>query len=107
MRTLIIVFIIFVVLFMGYGMSCSYGNLDAIKDNAENVWENNGFRVIGYQGYQWGHLGCGTYYGGATVWYTLKKISDDKVTYEGAIRRWGKEYHIYNLSAIDAIKPNN
>jgi len=81
--------------------------LDYVKARAEHVWNENGFEVVGYQGYEWKYLGFGSTYGGACVWYTIKKTSDDKITYEGCLYRWGDEIHIYNLQAIDAIKPKN
>jgi len=86
------------------GAGCSSGNLTETKNNAVSAFKNNGFDVVGYHGYQWGFLGFNDY-GGAVVWYTVKKPDSD-ITYEAALQRWGDEYHLYALSAIDAIKPN-
>ena len=69
-----------------------------IKLNAERVFKENGFAVVGYQGY---NLGLFSTPGGC-VWYTLKKAD---ITYAACLSRWGDEYHIYSLKAIDAIKP--
>lgn len=69
-----------------------------IKLNAERVFKENGFSVVGYQGY---NLALFSTPGGC-VWYTLKKAN---ITYEACLSRWGDEYHIYSLKAIDAIKP--
>jgi len=49
----------------------------------------------------------GTPYGRAYVWYTLKHIPDNGLPYAAALQRWGDEYHIYNLSAKDAIGTGN
>lgn len=100
-----IIILIFVsILFYG----CSSGNLDYVKARAEMTWNANGFETVGYQGYQWGKWGIfGSTYGGAAVWYRLKNIPDNGIIYEGALQRWGNEIHIYNLEAIDAIKPEN
>lgn len=77
-------------------LACYAKNVDVIKQNAKQVLEANGFEIIGYQGYQWG---CAGTYGGC-VWYTLKR---GNITYEACISKWGDEYHIYNLKALDAI----
>jgi hypothetical protein len=69
-----------------------------IKHNAERVFNANGFDVVGYQGYQLGIFATP----GGCVWYTLKK---GDITYEACLSRWGDEYHIYSLKALDAIKP--
>lgn len=83
--------------------SCGYGNLDYVKDRAEDRWNSQGFGVVGYDGYQWGFW-VGSY-GGAAVWYRLKKTTDNGIIYSGALERWGDEIHVYNVEAIDAIKP--
>jgi hypothetical protein len=72
-------------------------NVKDVKKHAEKTFNANGFEVIGYQGYELHPI-----FGGL-VWYTLKK---GEITYQAAIIKWNKEYHIYNLEAIDAIKPN-
>jgi len=69
-----------------------------IKLNAERIFKDNGFQVVGYQGYSYGLISTP----GGCVWYTLKK---GEITYKACLSRWGDEYHIYNLKAIDAIKP--
>lgn len=84
---------------------CSSANLDDVKAHAAETWEAAGFQIIGYEGYNVGGWLGGSSYGGAYAWYTLRRIPDNGITYEGAIQRWGTEYHIYKLTAIDAIKP--
>lgn len=85
-------------------ISCSSGNVDYIKKQANEIWIQQGFAVVAYEGYQWG--GCiGPYYGGAKVWYRLKKIPDNGLTYSGSLYRWGNEIHVYGPHAIDAIRP--
>ena len=81
---------------------CSMGNLDDVKENAEKTFAESGFEIVGYSGYQLG-LNPWPGYGGAKVWYTIQK--NNGVTYEASLIKWGDEYHLYNLSAIDAIKP--
>lgn len=86
--------------------ACGYGNLDYVKEHAEETLKANGFEVVGYQGYELGGVIPFTSYGGAYVWYTIQK-PDNLITYEVALRRWGDEVHIYALKAKDAIAPNN
>jgi hypothetical protein len=78
-------------------------NIDYVKDGAITRWAEVGYEVIGYEGYHWGLIGFGNY-GGACVWYRLKNIPENNVTYTGYLIRWGNEIHIYGPDAIDAIK---
>lgn len=85
-------------------VGCSSGNLDDTKAHAEETWKQLGFTVVGYEGYQWGFWGFNSY-GGAHVWYTLTRDNTGgKVTYTGALQKWGAEYHNTYLRAIDAVK---
>jgi len=81
---------------------CGQANLEYVKARAEQIFKENGFEVIGYQGFQWTLEIPFTSYGGACVWYTLKKPSNG-ITYDACLRRWGNEIHLYNLKAYDAI----
>ncbi len=78
---------------------CSARYVDDIKAAAPATIEQAGFEIIGYEGYQWGMAGQW----GGCVWYTMKKKPDTGITYHGCVSKWGDEYHIYSLSAIDAI----
>jgi hypothetical protein len=78
---------------------CSASRVDDIKQHAEEVWNKNGFKVIGYEGYEFGFFGT---FGGK-VWYIVEK---DSTLFHGALTKWGDEYHTYDLSAINAIKAN-
>lgn len=86
--------------------SCGYANLDEVKRISPAVWEKQGFEAINYEGFQWGFWAGGSY-GGAHVWYRLKKIPDNGITYSGFIQIWGGEPQIYGPIAIDAIRPNH
>ena len=99
MKKLILLILLFFI------AGCGSGNLENVKQNAPEVWKSNGFKILGYQGFQWYEYLPGTSYGGALVWYTLHKIPDNGLIYEGALLRWGEEYHIYALKAKDAIQP--
>lgn len=82
-------------------IGCSAQNVDAIKLESQKTIEQSGFEIIGYEGYEW--TGFGRW--GGCVWYTMRKNPDNGITYHGCISKWDNEYHIYNLSAIDAIGP--
>lgn len=86
---------------------CSPGNLEYNKQHAAETWKNAGFEIQGYEGYQWSTGGFGTSYGGADVWYIVRKTQDNGVTYHGYLYRWGDEIQIYNLHAIDAVGPKH
>jgi len=102
-KSIYVVMMLIIIIFMILG--CSSGNLVDVKVKAPEVWKQNGFEVVAYEGFTWGFGGLGTKYGGAHVWHRLKKIPDNGITYSGFIIRWGDEYHVYGPLAIDAIKP--
>lgn len=80
-------------------------NLDYVKQNAADKWSRQGFKVIDYEGYQWGWGLPGVAKGGAHVWYRLKRDPDNGIIYSGHLQRWGNEIHVFGPVAIDAIKP--
>lgn len=98
-RILLLIFVLFIV-------GCGYGNVDDVKNNAEKTFKRFGFEIVGYSGYEIGLEIPFTRYGGAHVWYRIKNIPDNGIIYGCAIQRWGDEYHLYGLKAIDAIKPS-
>lgn len=78
-----------------------FRNVKNVKAAANSVWANAGYEVVGYEGYQWGPVR------GGDVWYIVRRRDAPGITYHGFLTRWGSEYHIYNLQAIDAIRPGN
>lgn len=76
-----------------------FRNVEETKEAAPKVWADSGYEIIGYEGYQWGPIR------GGNVWYIVRRKGNDSVTYHGYITPWFGEYHIYNLRAIDVIKP--
>ena len=85
---------------------CSSGNLDWVKNKAEAKWAKQGFEVIDYEGFEWGVGGFGTSYGGARVWYRLKRIPDTGILYSGYLKRWGNEIHVYGPEPTDGTNIN-
>lgn len=74
-------------------------NIDAAKQCAPEALRGVGYEIIGYEGYNLSLI-----YGGL-VWYTLRRIPDNGIIYEAAVSPWAGECHVYNLEAVDAIKP--
>ena len=79
---------------------CNYRNVDKIKAAAPATWAAAGFEVIGYAGYQIGDL-LGS--PGGKVWYIVQRKGDTKTRYHGYVSKWGSEYHVYSLRALDAL----
>ena len=76
-----------------------FRNVGTTKHAAKTTWINSGLEIVGYEGYQWNLIS------GGDVWYILQRTNDTSVTYNGRLSKWGNEFHIYNLKAIDAIRP--
>lgn len=80
----------------------SYRNVLDIKEHAPATFAQLGFKIVGYEGYQIGDFETP----GGVVWYTATKLSNDKVIFSAAVSKWGSEYHVYHLRALDAIAPS-
>ena len=78
---------------------CNSNNLEYVKKHGPDKWRSIGFEIAGYDGYQ-RRLGYGTY-GGAQVWWYLKRVPDTGLLYNGYIERWGDELHVYNLKPLE------
>lgn len=76
-------------------------NVDEAKRCAPIAAKEMGFEITGYTGYN-----MNLTYGGL-VWYNLRKIPDNGIMYEAAFSPWAGECHVYDLRAIDAIKPGH
>lgn len=102
MKTLAITWgvIVLLIALLVFGLfKAGYRNVGMVKQHAETTFEQVGYEVVGYQGYEWSPLG------GGMVWYVLHKKPDNGVVYQAAVEKWGDEFHIYYLKAIDALKP--
>lgn len=93
----VIILIVLIVALAGIPIRNTWGLrfLDDIKENAPTFLESNGFKVIGYQGYQ-----TNTFYGTAKVWWTVEK---DTYLYECAVKKINGEYHLYNLEVKSPV----
>ncbi len=103
MKTLVIIILVSVV--AGFGLNlggCSYRNVAIIRAHAPAVWEAQGLEIIGDEGFTIGNIFESP---GGRVWYALRRKGNDQIRYSGFITKWGDEFHVYNLTAIDAIRP--
>jgi hypothetical protein len=90
-----------IILFIISLFSYSNKNVEDIKKHSNDVWNKNGFEVIGYEGYQW-TFGLNR---GGCVYYLLTRKN---ITYEGCISKYyNGEYFIYNIKALDALSTGN
>ena len=78
-----------------------FRNVESTKAAAPDVWTDAGYEIIAYRGYTWAPIH------GSNVYYVLRPLDDNGITYSGSLRQWRGEQHIYTLEAIDAIKPGN
>lgn len=79
--------------------ACSASNVEDIKEHAPKIWNDAGFDIVMYEGYQW--TGFGQW--GGCVWYIVEK---QNTNYHGCISKWENEYQLWSMTAIDAIKGN-
>lgn len=84
-----------------YQKGCNYKEVDDIKNHATNTFSQAGFVVTGYEGYTIGDMFQTP---GGEVWYQIVRTNDNKVLYNCFLSKWGTEYHIYNMVALNAIK---
>lgn len=84
-------------------IGCSNSNLNYVKERSPQRWKEIGFETVQYQGHQWGAGGLGTNYGGAKVWFEMRKIPDNGITYSGYLMRWGDELEVYGPFARENI----
>ncbi len=98
-------FILLIALVTGFAVNfggCSYRNVSIIRANAPTVWAAQGYDIIACEGYQIGNIFESP---GGRVWYALYKKGDTRIRYTGFVTKWGDEFHVYNVRAIDAIGP--
>jgi hypothetical protein len=94
-----VILLLLVFVFLPLKLVCTADNASYVKERGPEVWRSVGFEPVGYEGYTFG-LGVGEY-GGAKVWWTLKKVPDNGLTYSGYLQRWGSEIHVYNQKPIE------
>lgn len=101
MQKTIAIIILSTILSISFLVWVGYRNVETTKSNCAGTWKQAGYEIVGYEGYHWSPLA------GGSVWHLVRKEKDNGIVYSGYIEKWGSEYHIYHLRAVDAIKPNN
>lgn len=95
---------VFVAVSIAFALAgCSSANLEETKLAACDRWAEVGYKCVGYEGWQVGPW-VGGDYGGAKIWHTLKRDEAPGIIYTGYVQKWGKEFHVYGPTAIDAIR---
>ena len=92
-NTLIAIFV-FAALYTG--CKAGYRNVEDIKLNSTNTLSAAGYKIIGYEGYQW-------FPTGGSVWYSFERNNNTNILYHAGLSKWGDEYHIYSIEAINAV----
>jgi hypothetical protein len=77
-------------------------NVEDIKAHAAATWKQQGFQIIGYEGYTLGLFETP----GGCVWHTLRRAEEPQTVYTGCVSKWGNEYHTYNTHALNAVRPH-
>ena len=90
--------IIVILLCFGYRYLNWTRHVSWVKEHSDTAITQLGFEKVGYEGYQYHPIG-------GQVWYTMKRVPDNGIIYHAGCIRWFDEVHVYNLEAIDAIKP--
>jgi hypothetical protein len=73
-------------------------NVAAARECAPEMASRAGFEIIGPEGYTLNPFG-------GFAWYAQKRIPDNGVIYEAAYATWFGQCQMYDLKAVDAIKP--
>ena len=98
MKICIVICLIFVILFGGGFIArntIGLRHLEDIQTNGIEFLHQNGFDVIGCQGYQ-----TDLWIGSAKVWFTMTK---DEYLYECAVVKRDNNFHLYNLKIKNAV----
>lgn len=83
-----------------YFKGCNYSRVNDIKEHATNTLQQAGFVITGYEGYEIGDM---FYAPGGKVWYQMVKSNNDSILYNCCVIKFGGEYQIGNLTAINAV----
>lgn len=90
-------FVSWVIFFLVIGTAA---NKEYVESRAVERLEKMGFKVVGYEGHQWGATLTPTR-GGARCWYLIEK---DGILYNCWLIRWGNEpLQLYEIRTVDKI----
>lgn len=83
---------------------CNYRAVPDIKAHAAKAWDETGFEIVGYYGYE-----IGTFIApapGGKVWYIVQRKGDSRIRYTGYLTKWGDEYQAYYVHPLDSSRIN-
>lgn len=78
-----------IVALLGYTFIGCATRVHEIKDQAPKAIEERGWKIMRYEGYQWGAWG----HHGGKVWYHVQDVKDATIQYRIYITKWGGELH--------------
>jgi hypothetical protein len=84
-------FLIILFITIGYGLVGTDGNVAEIKDRAPKEMLQRNWKVLRYEGYQWGSFD----HHGGSVWYHVENIDNPNIQYRVKISMWNKELQYY------------
>jgi len=67
-------------------------NVPFVKEQAPTYYQNNGFKIVAYEGYRWSPID------GGDVYYLVERTNDSKILYSSMLSKWGNEVQQYNLT---------
>lgn len=71
-----------------------------IKAHAAQTLDEQGFTIVGYEGYTRGEWST---HGGKVRYQVVRKGDPAKHLYNLFMSKWGDEYHIYELKCVDCL----
>lgn len=80
-----------IVLLLIYSLVGVSTRVDDIKSLAPSAIESRGWKILRYEGYEYGSWGRH----GGKVWYHVQDVNQDNIYYRVFITKWGNELHFY------------
>lgn len=98
-KVVLVLFIISSLISIPVVLSFTVGrrNIEYVKDRAPAFYENMGYEIVGYEGYQHGIVA------GGGVWHMLQRPGSPTL-YSAKLIKWGGELHLYGPRALNAIE---
>lgn len=74
-----------------YGIIGTSGNVERIKTLIEPAMQERGWKIIRYDGYQWGSFKRH----GGTCWYHVCNKNNNNIQYQVGVSLWGDELQFW------------
>jgi len=83
------VIVLFIVSIIGYTIVGSPSRVDEIKERAPNGMSERGWKILRYEGWQYGSW----YNHGGKVWYHVANLDNPTIQYRVYVTLWDDELH--------------